>query len=288
MACAVKEDTVLDCRTIVITSGKGGVGKTTTTANLAAALASDGYKVVAVDGDVGLRNLDVIMGLENRIVYTLIDVIEGNCRLNQALIRDKRLDNLYMIPTDKRLDNLYMIPTAQSKTKDAVSAEQMEELCAQLRPDFDFILIDSPAGIEAGFRNAAAGADEALVVTTPEVSAVRDADRIIGLLESMEKAPIQLIINRIRPDMVKRGEMLGVQDVLDILAVDLVGVIPDDESIVVSSNRGEPLTLGSGSKAGQAYKNIAKRLCGAEVPFMDLFKEEGGFFASLRRMFSKG
>ena len=285
MACAVKEDTVLDCRTIVITSGKGGVGKTTTTANLAAALASDGYKVVAVDGDVGLRNLDVIMGLENRIVYTLIDVIEGNCRLNQALIRDKRLDNLYMIPT------------AQSKTKDAVSAEQMEELCAQLRPDFDFILIDSPAGIEAGFRNAAAGADEALVVTTPEVSAVRDADRIIGLLESdriigllesMEKAPIQLIINRIRPDMVKRGEMLGVQDVLDILAVDLVGVIPDDESIVVSSNRGEPLTLGSGSKAGQAYKNIAKRLCGAEVPFMDLFKEEGGFFASLRRIFSKG
>ena len=286
MACAVKEDTVLDCRTIVITSGKGGVGKTTTTANLAAALASDGYKVVAVDGDVGLRNLDVIMGLENRIVYTLIDVIEGNCRLNQALIRDKRLDNLYMIPT------------AQSKTKDAVSAEQMEELCAQLRPDFDFILIDSPAGIEAGFRNAAAGADEALVVTTPEVSAVRDADRIIGLLESMEKAPgllesmekapIQLIINRIRPDMVKRGEMLGVQDVLDILAVDLVGVIPDDESIVVSSNRGEPLTLGSGSKAGQAYKNIAKRLCGAEVPFMNLFKEEGGFFASLRRMFSKG
>ena len=276
MACAVKEDTVLDCRTIVITSGKGGVGKTTTTANLAAALASDGYKVVAVDGDVGLRNLDVIMGLENRIVYTLIDVIEGNCRLNQALIRDKRLDNLYMIPT------------AQSKTKDAVSAEQMEELCAQLRPDFDFIFIDSPAGIEAGFRHAVAGADEALVVTTPEVSAVRDADRIIGLLESMEKAPIQLIINRIRPDMVKRGEMLGVQDVLDILAVDLVGVIPDDESIVVSSNRGEPLTLGSGSKAGQAYKNIAKRLCGAEVPFMDLFKEEGGFFASLRRMFSKG
>ena len=270
------EDCFLDCSTIVITSGNGGVGKTPTTANLAAALASDGYKVVAVDGDVGLRNLDVIMGLENRIVYTLIDVIEGNCRLNQALIRDKRLDNLYMIPT------------AQSKTKDAVSSEQMEDLCAQLRPDFDFILIDSPAGIEAGFRNAAAGADEALVVTTPEVSAVRDADRIIGLLESMEKAPIQLIINRIRPDMVKRGEMLGVQDVLDILAVDLAGVIPDDESIVVSSNRGEPLTLGSNSKAGQAYKNIAKRLCGAEVPFMDLFKEEGGLFATLRRIFSKG
>lgn len=276
MACAVKGDGKLDCRTIVITSGKGGVGKTTTTANLAAALASGGYKVVAVDGDVGLRNLDVIMGLENRIVYTLVDVIESSCRLNQALIRDKRMENLYMIPT------------AQSKTKDAVSADQMEKLCADLKKDFDFILIDSPAGIEAGFRNAAAGADEALVVTTPEVSAVRDADRIIGLLESMGKAPIQLIINRIRPDMVKRGEMLCVQDVLDILAVDLIGVIPDDESIVVSSNRGEPLTLGSDSKAGRAYMNIAKRLCGEDVPYMDLFKDDGGFLSAIRRLFSKG
>lgn len=262
------------CRTIVITSGKGGVGKTTTTANLAASLAADGFRVVAIDGDVGLRNLDVIMGLENRIVYTLIDAIEGNCRLNQALIRDKRFDTLYLIPT------------AQSKTKDAVSADQMKKLCEELKPDFDFILIDSPAGIEAGFRNAAAGADEALVITTPEVSAVRDADRIIGLLESMEKAPISLVINRIRPDMVKRGEMLGVQDVLDILAVDLIGVIPDDESIVISANKGEPLTLSESSRAGHAYNNIAKRLCGEEIPFMDLFKEEGGLFASLRRLFS--
>lgn len=276
MAGTIKEDAVLGCRIIVITSGKGGVGKTTTTANLAAALASEGYRVVAIDGDVGLRNLDVIMGLENRIVYTLIDVIEGNCRLNQALIRDKRLENLYMIPT------------AQSKTKDAVSAEQMEKLCGDLSPDFDFILIDSPAGIESGFRNAAAGATEALVVTTPEVSAVRDADRIIGLLESMDKAPIQLIVNRIRPDMVKRGEMLSVQDVLDILAVDLVGMIPDDESIVISANRGEPLIFSGGTKEGEAYKNISKRLCGEEVPFMDLSKEEGGIFASLRRLFSKG
>lgn len=266
----------MDCRTIVITSGKGGVGKTTTTANLAAALASEGYKVVAIDGDVGLRNLDVIMGLENRIVYTLIDVIEGNCRLNQALIRDKRLENLYLIPT------------AQSRTKDAVSSEQMEKLCADLRPDFDFILIDCPAGIEAGFRNAAAGASEALVVTTPEVSAVRDADRIIGLLESMEKSPIRLIVNRIRPEMVKRGEMLSVQDVLDILAVDLVGMIPDDESIVISANRGEPLIFSGDSKAGEAYKNISKRLCGEEVPFLDLSKENLGFFASLRKFFSKG
>ena len=181
-----------------------------------------------------------------------------------------------------------MIPTAQSKTKDAVSAEQMEKLCGDLSPDFDFILIDSPAGIESGFRNAAAGATEALVVTTPEVSAVRDADRIIGLLESMDKAPIQLIVNRIRPDMVKRGEMLGVQDVLDILAVDLVGMIPDDESIVISANRGEPLIFSGGTKAGAAYKNISKRICGEKIPFLDLSKEEGGIFASLRRLFSKG
>ena len=263
----------MDCRIIVITSGKGGVGKTTTTANLAVALASEGHKVVAVDGDVGLRNLDVIMGLENRIVYTLVDVIEGTCRLNQAMIRDKRTENLYMIPT------------AQSRTKDAVSSEQMLEICGQLRNEFDFVLIDSPAGIEAGFRNAAAGADEALVVTTPEVSAVRDADRIIGLLESMEKAPISLIINRIKPEMVKRGEMLAIQDVLDILAVDLIGAVPDDESVVTSSNKGEPLTFSNGSLATKAFLNIAKRICGNEVPFMDLSGNQKGFFSSLRRIF---
>ena len=263
----------MDCRIIDITSGKGGVGKTTTTANLAVALANEGYRVVAIDGDVGLRNLDVIMGLENRIVYTLVDVIEGTCRLNQAMIRDKRTENLYMIPT------------AQSRTKDAVSSEQMLEICGQLRNEFDFVLIDSPAGIEAGFRNAAAGADEALVVTTPEVSAVRDADRIIGLLESMEKAPISLIINRIKPEMVKRGEMLAIQDVLDILAVDLIGAVPDDESVVTSSNKGEPLTFSNGSLATKAFLNIAKRICGNEVPFMDLSGNQKGFFSSLRRIF---
>lgn len=266
----------MDCRIIVITSGKGGVGKTTTTANLAVALASLGYKTVAVDGDVGLRNLDVIMGLENRIVYTLVDVVEGNCRLNQALIRDKRRDNLYLIPT------------AQSRTKDSVTAEQMMKLCGELRKEFDFVLIDSPAGIEAGFRNAAIGADEALVVTTPEVSAVRDADRIIGLLESMDKAPIKLVINRIKADMVKRGDMLGVQDVLDILAVDLIGVIPDDESIVVSSNKGEPLTFAGNSLAAQAYKNIAERITGKDIPLLDLFNQPHGFLSSLRKFFAKG
>jgi septum site-determining protein MinD len=265
----------MDCRIIVITSGKGGVGKTTTTANLAVALANEGHKVVAVDGDVGLRNLDVIMGLENRIVYTLVDVIEGTCRLNQAMIRDKRVSNLYMIPT------------AQSRTKDSVTSDQMLEICRQLRSEFDFVLIDSPAGIEAGFRNAAIGADEALVVTTPEVSAVRDADRIIGLLESMEKAPISLIVNRIKPEMVKRGEMLAVQDVLDILAVDLIGTIPDDDSVVTSSNRGEPLTFSNGTGASQAFLDIAKRICGNEVPFMDLSGNQKGFLSSLRRFFGK-
>lgn len=259
----------MDCRVIVITSGKGGVGKTTTTANLAVALARSGHKVVALDGDVGLRNLDVIMGLENRIVYTLVDAIEGSCRLNQAMIKDKRLDNLYMIPT------------AQSRTKDAVTAEQMVSVCDKLRDDFDYVLIDSPAGIEAGFRNSAAGADEALVITTPEVSAVRDADRIIGLLESLEKTPIRLIINRIRPDMVKRGDMLDVQDVLDILAIDLVGIIPDDENIVISSNKGEPLTLTGESMAAMAFVNIANRITGKEVPFLELKADRGGFLSRL-------
>ena len=267
----------MSCKIIVITSGKGGVGKTTTTANLATALASKGKKVVAIDGDVGLRNLDVIMGLENRIVYTLIDIIEGNCRLNQAMIKDKRLENLFMIPT------------AQSKTKDSVSAAQMEKICNELRANFDYVLIDSPAGIEAGFVNAAAGADEAIVVTTPEVSAVRDADRIIGLLESMNKSPIRLIINRIRPDMVKRGEMLDVKDVLDILAIDLIGLIPDDEAIVISANKGEPLVLVGNSQAGQAYKNICGRILGEEVPFLELKTNNNkGFLKSLFSLFKKG
>jgi septum site-determining protein MinD len=264
-------------RVIVVTSGKGGVGKTTATANIATALAALGNKVVAIDGDVGLRNLDVIMGLENRIVYTLVDAIEGNCRLNQALIHDKRIDNLYMMPT------------AQSKTKDAVTSDQMKKVCDELKNDFDYILIDSPAGIEAGFRNAAAGADEGLVVTTPEVSAVRDADRIIGLLESMEKTPIRLIVNRIRPQMVKKGDMLGVSDVLEILAIDLIGMVPDDERVVTSSNKGEPLTLSNDSPAGLAFKNIALRLTGADVQFMDFDAPTGGgLFGFIKKAFGLG
>jgi septum site-determining protein MinD len=243
---------------ITITSGKGGVGKTTATANLSAALALQGQQVVAIDADIGLRNLDVVMGLENRIVYDLVHVVEGSCRLRQAMIRDKRLEGLYLIPA------------AQSRDKTAVSPEDMVGICQQLRPDFDFILIDSPAGIEQGFKNAVAPADQVLIVTTPEVSAVRDADRIIGLVEADEKGPARLIINRLRADMVQRGDMLDTNDVIDVLAIDLLGVVPDDESIIVSTNRGVPAVMENNSRAGQAFRNIAGRLLGQDIPMMDI------------------
>lgn len=266
----------MDSRVIVITSGKGGVGKTTTTSNLSVALARMGHRVVAVDADIGLRNLDVMMGLENRVVYNFIDVLEGNCRLNQALVRDKRVDNLFLLPA------------AQTRTKDAVSPEQMEELCDMLRQEFEYILIDSPAGIESGFRNAAVGADEALVIATPEVPAVRDADRIIGLLESMGKAPIRLIVNRLRSQMVRDGEMLDVSDVLDILAIQLIGVVPEDDCVVKSANRGEPLTFSDTSPAALAFQRIATRLTGQDVPFAKFDDEnDRGIFAGIRRLFGK-
>ena len=212
---------------IVITSGKGGVGKTTTTANIGTGLAKLDKKVVMIDTDIGLRNLDVVMGLENRIVYNLVDVVEGNCRLKQALIKDKRYSNLFLLPS------------AQTRDKSSVSPEQMKKLVDELRTEFDYILLDCPAGIEQGFKNAIAGADRAIIVTTPEVSAIRDADRIIGLLEAEELKKIELVINRIRMDMVKRGDMMSVEDVVDILAIDLIGVVPDDESIVIATNEGE-------------------------------------------------
>ena len=245
-------------RTIVITSGKGGVGKTTTAANLAVELAKIGMKVVAVDADIGLRNLDVVMGLENRIVYTLVDVIEGACRLNQALVRDKRIENLYLLPA------------AQTRTKDAVTWEQMCEICSMLSGEFYFVLIDSPAGIESGFKNAAAPAQEALVVTTPEISSVRDADRIIGLLESMEKESISLVINRLSPKMIKRGDMLDISDVVEILSVNLIGIVPEDETVIISTNKGEPLTLESTSPAARGFSNLARRLLGEKIPFDEL------------------
>lgn len=247
-------------KVITVTSGKGGVGKTTLTANIAAALAKTGKKVVAIDTDIGLRNLDVVMGLENRIVYDLVDVIEGRCRLRQAMIKDKRQPELYLIPA------------AQTRDKMAVSPTDMILVCDQLRQEMDYIIIDSPAGIERGFRNAIAPADQVIIVTNPEVSAVRDADRIIGLIEAEEKGPGKLIVNRVKPAMIARGDMISVEDILDILAVDLIGVIPEDEAILVSTNQGMPVAMNgaSGTSAGQAFTNVARRIEGEEVPFLDL------------------
>lgn len=243
---------------VTITSGKGGVGKTTTVANIAVALAAEGKKVVCIDGDIGLRNLDVIMGLENRIVYDIVDVVEGRCRTRQAMIRDKRLPELFLIPA------------AQTRDKNAVSPSDMVRLCDELRAEMDWILIDSPAGIERGFRNAVAPADRVLIVTNPEMSAVRDADRVIGLLEAEEKPAPALIINRLNPSMVRRGDMLSVDDVYDLLRIDVIGIVPEDENVIVASNRGTPLALDGKSKAGQAFRNIARRLNGEQVPFLEL------------------
>jgi len=262
-------------KVITVTSGKGGVGKTTATANLGAALATTGQRVVCVDADIGLRNLDVVLGLENRIVYDLVDVIEGRCRLRQAMIRDKRLPELYLIPA------------AQTRDKSAVSPSDMVRLCEDLRSEADWILIDSPAGIERGFRNAVAPADVVIVITNPEVSAVRDADRIIGLVEAEEKGPARLIINRIKPEMVKRGDMLTVNDVLELLAVELVGMVPDDEMVITSTNRGLPVVLDGKSKAGQAFRNIARRLNGESVPFLSM-DEGGNLFNRLTRWIRTG
>lgn len=244
---------------LVVTSGKGGVGKTTTCANIGTGLASLGQKVVLIDTDIGLRNLDVVMGLENRIIYHLVDIAEGNCRIKQALIRDKRYPGLYLLPT------------AQTKDKTSVNPEQMRKIVNQLRDQFDYILLDCPAGIEQGFKNAIAGADRALVVTTPEVSAIRDADRIIGLLEANGFDKIDLIINRIRIEMIKRGDMMSAEDVTDILAIPLIGLVPDDEDVVVSTNQGEPL-VGNNHFAGRAYQNICRRILGEEVPFIEFDK----------------
>ena len=257
---------------IVITSGKGGVGKTTTTANLGTGLAKIGKKVALLDADIGLRNLDLILGLENRIVYDIVKVAEGKCRLKQALVRGKHYENLYLLPA------------AQTRDKDALSPEQMKEICDKLAEEFDYILIDCPAGIEQGFKNAIAGADKALVVSTPEVSSVRDADRVIGLWEAEGKGSPQLIINRIKPDLVRQGDMIDIQDMLDILAIPLIGVVPDDDGIVASSNKGEPIIMNEKSKAGQAYSDIVQRIIGEEVPYQSYDKPKG-FFGKLKRIF---
>lgn len=258
---------------IVITSGKGGVGKTTSTANIGAGLARLNKKVVLVDTDIGLRNLDVVMGLENRIIYNLVDVVEGNCRIKQSLIKDRHYPNLYLLPS------------AQTRDKSAVTPEQMIKLVDGLKPLFDYILLDCPAGIEQGFRNAIAAAGRALVVTTPEVSSIRDADRIIGLLEAEGLKKIDLVLNRIRVDMVRRGEMMSIEDVIDILSVNLLGAIPDEESVVIAANHGEPV-VGSDTTAGQAYLNIARRISGETVPLLD-FQSTPSLFQKMTAFFKK-
>ncbi len=265
----------MDSRVITITSGKGGVGKTTTTANLGTALAMQGKKVAVVDSDIGLRNLDAVLGLENRIVYDLVDVVEGQCRLRQALIKDKRLPELYLLPA------------AQTRDKNAINSIQMEQLCQQLRQEFDFVLIDSPAGIEQGFRNAIVGADEIIIVANPEMASVRDADRIIGLVEAAGKPEPRLILNRLRPEMVKRGDMMDVADVLEVLGIDLVGIVPEDELIIVSINKGEPIVYEKRSRAGSAYINAAQRIIGKEVPLEEV-EEATTFMERLRRMIGFG
>lgn len=247
---------------IVVTSGKGGVGKTTTSANIGTGLAIEGKKVVMLDADIGLRNLDVVMGLENRIIYDLVHVIEGTCRLKQALVRDKRYEGLYLLPA------------AQTRDKDAVTPEQMQKLCDSIKEEgFDYIIIDCPAGIEQGFRNAIAAADKAIVVTTPEISAVRDADRIIGMLESNGLLNSKLILNKIRVDMVSRNEMMSLADVEDILAIDTLGIVPDDENIVISTNKGDPVVANEDSLSGLAYRNIVKRILGEDIPLLELIPQ---------------
>ncbi|MHC5280295.1 septum site-determining protein MinD [Listeria kieliensis] len=261
---------------IVITSGKGGVGKTTSTANLGTALALQGKKVCLVDMDIGLRNLDVVLGLENRIIYDLVDVVGGRCKIHQALIKDKRFDDL-----------LFLLPAAQTTDKSAVTAEQMKELISELRPDYDFILIDSPAGIETGYKNAVAGADRAIVVTTPEISAVRDADRIIGLLEQEEIEPPKLVINRIRTQMMQNGDVMDIDEITSHLSIELLGIIIDDDEVIRSSNNGNPVVMLPNSRASQGYRNIARRLLGESIPLMSIEQPRKGFFQRLKQLFSR-
>ncbi len=263
-------------RVIVITSGKGGVGKTTASANIGVALAQTGASVALVDMDIGLRNLDILMGLENRVVYNLVDVIEERCKIRQALVKDKKLPNLCLLPA------------AQTRDKTAVNADQMKTLCGELKNLFDFVIVDSPAGIESGFQNAVAGAEEAVVITTPEMSAVRDADRIIGLLEARkdEIQQYRLVINRIRPSMVKTNDMMSVDDVLEILSVKLLGIVPEDEEIIISTNKGEPVAGTDNTRSGLAYRNIARRLKGEDVPLMDLDALNTTWVSKLVKFFS--
>ncbi|PIC63863.1 septum site-determining protein MinD [Sporosarcina sp. P13] len=262
---------------IVITSGKGGVGKTTTSANLGTALALQGKKVCLIDTDIGLRNLDVILGLENRIIYDLVDVVEGRCKVHQALVKDKRFE-----------DRLFLLPAAQTTDKSAVNPEQMKKLVLEMKMDYDYVLIDCPAGIEQGYKNAIAGADRAIVVTTPEISAVRDADRIIGLLEAEEGIePPKLIINRIREGMMESGETLDINEITTHLSIDLLGIVMDDRNVISSSNKGEPVVMDPTHPAAIGYRNIARRILGESVPLMTMGKSKTGFFGKIKNIFGK-
>lgn len=260
---------------IVVTSGKGGVGKTTTSANIGTALALLGKKVCLVDTDIGLRNLDVVMGLENRIIYDMCDVAEGRCRLNQALIKDKRFDELYMLPA------------AQTKDKNAISEDQVKDIVLELKKEYEYVIIDCPAGIEQGFKNAIAGADKAIVVTTPENAAVRDADRVIGLLDNSHVESPKLVVNRIRPNLVKSGDMLEIEDILQVLNIDLLGIVPDDEKVIKAANLGEPTVMNPDSSAALAYRNIARRILGDTVPLMPI-QQKMGMFAKFKKFFGMG
>ena len=270
----VKKGDIMSGRVIVVTSGKGGVGKTTTNANIGTALARAGKKVVMIDTDLGLRNLDLLLGLENRIVYTIVDVVEERCKLKQALVKDKKNPNLCLLAA------------AQTRDKTAVTEEQLKDICEQLKKDYDFILVDCPAGIEQGFQNAVAGASEAIVVTTPEMSAVRDADRIIGLLEAREEIKsYKLLINRVRPNMIATNDMMSVEDVQEILSTSIIGVIPEDTGIITSTNKGEPIVNDEKSLAGQAYHNVARRIMGEDVPFLNL-EVDNSFSGKVKKFFS--
>lgn len=259
---------------IVVTSGKGGVGKTTTTANLGTALALMDKKVCLIDTDIGLRNLDVIMGLENRIIYDIVDVIEERCKLSQALIRDKRFDSLCLLPA------------AQTSDKSAVTKEGMLQIIAELKQDYDYILIDCPAGIEQGFQNAIVGADQAIVVTTPEKSSVRDADRIIGLIEQENMERPRLIINRIRQQIMNDGNAIDVDDVVQLLSIDLLGIVIDSDDVIKASNSGEPIALNPNNKASIAYRNIARRILGETIPLQSLAQQKG-MFHKMKQLFKK-
>ncbi|MHC0037486.1 septum site-determining protein MinD [Pseudoneobacillus sp. C159] len=260
---------------IVVTSGKGGVGKTTTSANIGTALALQGKRVCLVDTDIGLRNLDVVMGLENRIIYDLVDVVEGRCKTHQAMVKDKRFEDL-----------LYLLPAAQTTDKHAVNESQMKKLIEELKQEFDYVIIDCPAGIEQGFKNAVAGADKAIIVTTPEKSAVRDADRVIGLLEKIEHVePAKLIINRIRNHMMESGDSMDIDEIIHHLSIELIGIVADDDEVIKASHSGEPIALNPNSKAAISYRNIARRILGESIPLESLASESKGVFSKLKKFF---